>query len=135
MSSRKAPAQQELDEEYLRSLMAAPEPAASSSDTEVSEQAETPASEPRVRRSDAEDYAEDILKIIRGNWEKTAVGYGFRSAAMRLHRPAATPQDHDPRGRCGQPAFYGRELHRQRIGTALRAAPNGNTVALLQRTQ
>ena len=64
MSSRKAPAQQEIDEEYLRSLMAAPEPAASSSDTEVSEQAETPASEPRVRRSDAEDYAEDILKII-----------------------------------------------------------------------
>ena len=41
MSSRKAPAQQEIDEEYLRSLMAAPEPAASSSDTEVSEQAET----------------------------------------------------------------------------------------------
>ena len=38
MSSRKAPAQQELDEEYLRSLMAAPEPATSSSDTEVSEQ-------------------------------------------------------------------------------------------------
>ena len=37
MSSRKAPAQQEIDEEYLRSLMAAPEPAASSSDTEVSE--------------------------------------------------------------------------------------------------
>lgn len=47
MSSRKAPAQQEIDEEYLRSLMAAPEPAASSSDTEVSEQAETPASEDR----------------------------------------------------------------------------------------
>ena len=53
MSSRKAPAQQEIDEEYLRSLMAAPEPAASSSDTEVSEQAETPASEPRVRPSEA----------------------------------------------------------------------------------
>ena len=62
MSSRKAPAQQEIDEEYLRSLMAAPEPAASSSDTEVSEQAETPASEPRVRRSDAEDYASRFLK-------------------------------------------------------------------------
>lgn len=50
MSSRKAPAQQEIDEEYLRSLMAAPEPA------------ETPASEPRVRRSDAEDYASRFLK-------------------------------------------------------------------------
>lgn len=62
MSSRKAPAQQEINEEYLRSLMAAPEPAASSSDTEVSEQAETPASEPRVRRSDAEDYASRFLK-------------------------------------------------------------------------
>ena len=60
--SRKVPVRQELDEEYLRSLMAAPEPAASSSDTEVSEQAETPASEPRVRRSDAEDYASRFLK-------------------------------------------------------------------------
>ena len=60
--SRKVPVRQELDEEYLRSLMAAPEPATSSSDTEVSEQAETPASEPRVRRSDAEDYASRFLK-------------------------------------------------------------------------
>ena len=51
MSSRKAPAQQEIDEEYLRSLMAAPEPAASSSDTEVSEQAETPASGVRMRKT------------------------------------------------------------------------------------
>ena len=68
MSSRKAPAQQEIDEEYLRSLMAAPEPAASSSDTEVSEQAETPASEPRVRRSDAEDYASRFLKNTVGNF-------------------------------------------------------------------
>ena len=42
MSSRKAPAQQELDEEYLRSLMAAPEPATSSSDTEVSFLKNTP---------------------------------------------------------------------------------------------
>ena len=56
--SRKVPVRQELDEEYLRS----PEPATSSSDTEVSEQAETPASEPRVRRSDAEDYASRFLK-------------------------------------------------------------------------
>ena len=88
MSSRKAPAQQEIDEEYLRSLMAAPEPAASSSDTEVSEQAETPASEPRVRRSDAEDYAEDILKIIRDNWEKTAVGYGLTRRQIEEMRPA-----------------------------------------------
>ena len=54
--------QNPVDEAYLRSLMAAPEPAASSSDTEVSEQAETPASEPRVRRSDAEDYASRFLK-------------------------------------------------------------------------
>ena len=50
--SRKVPVRQELDEEYLRSLMAAPEPATSSS----------PASEPRVRRSDAEDYASRFLK-------------------------------------------------------------------------
>ena len=42
--SRKVPVRQELDEEYLRSLMAAP------------------ASEPRVRRSDAEDYASRFLK-------------------------------------------------------------------------
>ena len=60
--SRKVPVRQELDEEYLRSLMGAPEPAASSSDTEVPEQAEAPASEPRVRRSDAEDYASRFLK-------------------------------------------------------------------------
>ena len=86
--SRKVPVRQELDEEYLRSLMAAPEPAASSSDTEVSEQAETPASEPRVRRSDAEDYAEDILKIIRDNWEKTAVGYGLTRRQIEEMRPA-----------------------------------------------
>ena len=88
MSSRKAPAQQEIDEEYLRSLMAAPEPAASSSDTEVSEQAETPASEPRVRRSDAEDYAEDILKTVRDNWKKTAAGYGLTRRQIEEMRPA-----------------------------------------------
>ena len=53
-----------------------------------SEQAETPASEPRVRRSDAEDYAEDILKIIRDNWEKTAVGYGLTRRQIEEMRPA-----------------------------------------------
>ena len=93
MSSRKAPAQQEIDEEYLRSLMAAPEPAASSSDTEVSEQAETPASEPRVRRSDAEDYASRFLKNTPSE------------ARQCVYIDRRLPQDHDPRGRCGQPAF------------------------------
>lgn len=121
MSSRKAPAQQEIDEEYLRSLMAAPEPAASSSDTEVSEQAETPASEPRVRRSDAEDYASRFLKNTPS--EARQCVYIDR----RLHRKITTL--------VGVAGNYGRELHRQRIGTALRAAPDGNTVALLQRTQ
>lgn len=52
--SRKVPVRQELDEEYLRSLMAGPEPAASASDAI--------APEPRVRRSDAEDYASRFLK-------------------------------------------------------------------------
>lgn len=62
MSSRKAPAQQEIDEEYLRSLMAGPEPAASVSDAIAPEPAEASASEPRIRRSDAEDYASRFLK-------------------------------------------------------------------------
>ena len=62
MSSRKAPAQQEIDEEYLRSLMAGPEPAASASDAIAPEPTEASASEPRVRRSDAEDYASRFLK-------------------------------------------------------------------------
>ena len=83
----------------------APEPERLSSDTEVSEQAETPASEPRVRRSDAEDYASRFLKNTPSE------------ARQCVYRPAATPQDHDPRGRCGQPAFYGRELHRQRMNS------------------
>ena len=86
--AKKTSGQNPVDEAYLRSLMAAPEPAASSSDTEVSEQAETPASEPRVRRSDAEDYAVDILKIIRDNWEKTAVGYGLTRRQIEEMRPA-----------------------------------------------
>ena len=124
MSSRKAPAQQEIDEEYLRSLMAAPEPAASSSDTEVSEQAETPASEPRVRRSDAEDYASRFLKNTPS--EARQCVYIDR----RLHREITTLV-----GVAGTRRFTVGELHRQRIGTALRAAPDGNTVALLQRTQ
>ncbi len=124
MSSRKAPAQQEIDEEYLRSLMAAPEPAASSSDTEVSEQAETPASEPRVRRSDAEDYASRFLKNTPS--EARQCVYIDR----RLHRKITTLV-----GVAGNRRLQRQELHRQRIGTALRAAPDGNTVALLQRTQ
>ncbi len=62
MSSRKAPAQQEINEEYLRSLMAGPEPAASVSDAIAPEPAEASASEPRVRRSDTEDYALHFLK-------------------------------------------------------------------------
>ena len=97
--SRKVPVRQELDEEYLRSLMAAPEPATSSSDTEVSEQAETPASEPRVRRSDAEDYASRFLKNTPS--EARQCVYIDR----RLHRKITTLVG-------GQPAFYSRELHR-----------------------
>ena len=60
--SRKVPVRQELDEEYLRSLMAGPEPAASASDAIAPEPTEASASEPRVRRSDAEDYASRFLK-------------------------------------------------------------------------
>ena len=86
--SRKVPVRQELDEEYLRSLMAGPEPAASASDAIAPEPTEASASEPRVRRSDAEDYAEDILKIIRDNWEKTAVGYGLTRRQIEEMRPA-----------------------------------------------
>ena len=106
--SRKVPVRQELDEEYLRSLMAGPEPAASASDAIAPEPTEASASEPRVRRSDAEDYASRFLKNTPS--EARQCVYIDR----RLHRKITT---------------------RQRIGTALRAAPNGNTVALLQRTQ
>ena len=42
--------------------MASPEPAASASDAIAPEPAEASASEPRVRRSDAEDYASRFLK-------------------------------------------------------------------------
>ena len=49
MSSRKAPAQQEIDEEYLRSLMAAPEPVQTAERFGIS-------------KSDAEDYASRFLK-------------------------------------------------------------------------
>lgn len=90
MSSRKAPAQQEIDEEYLRSLMAAPEPAASSSDTEVSEQAETPASEPRVRRSDAEDYASRFLKNTPSKRGNASTSTGGCTARSRLVGVAGT---------------------------------------------
>ena len=41
-----------------------------------------------ISKSDAEDYAEDILKIIRDNWEKTAVGYGLTRRQIEEMRPA-----------------------------------------------
>ena len=115
--SRKVPVRQELDEEYLRSLMAGPEPAASASDAIAPEPTEASASEPRVRRSDAEDYASRFLKNTPS--EARQCVYIDR----RLHRKITTLV-----GVAGN-------RRRQRIGTALRAAPNGNTVALLQRTQ
>ena len=34
------------------------------------------------------DFAEDILKIIRDNWEKTAVGYGLTRRQIEEMRPA-----------------------------------------------
>ena len=41
-----------------------------------------------ISKSDAEDYVEDILKIIRDNWEKTAVGYGLTPRQIEEMRPA-----------------------------------------------
>lgn len=41
-----------------------------------------------ISKSDEEDYAEDILKIIRDNWEKTAVGYGLTRRQIEEMRPA-----------------------------------------------
>lgn len=41
-----------------------------------------------ISKSDAEDYAEDILKIIRDNWEETAVGYGLTRRQIEEMRPA-----------------------------------------------
>ena len=41
-----------------------------------------------ISKSNAEDYAEDILKIIRDNWEKTAVGYGLTRRQIEEMRPA-----------------------------------------------
>ena len=41
-----------------------------------------------ISKSDAEDYAEDILKIIRDNWEKTAAGYGLTRRQIEEMRPA-----------------------------------------------
>ena len=37
---------------------------------------------------DAEAYAEDILKIVRDNWEKTAAGYGLTRRQIEEMRPA-----------------------------------------------
>mgnify|MGYP004475600093 FL=1 len=41
-----------------------------------------------ISKSDAGDYAENILKIIRDNWEKTAVGYGLTRRQIEEMRPA-----------------------------------------------
>ena len=41
-----------------------------------------------IALNSAEDYAEDILKIIRDNWEKTAVGYGLTRRQIEEMRPA-----------------------------------------------
>ena len=48
--------------------------------------------QPAVRfgnsKSNAENYAEDFMKIIRDNWEKTAVGYGLTRRQIEEMRPA-----------------------------------------------
>ena len=63
MSSRKAPAQQEIDEEYLRSLMAAPGAGSFFVGYRSVGTGGNPGfGRPRVRRSDAEDYASRFLK-------------------------------------------------------------------------
>ncbi len=41
-----------------------------------------------ISKSDAETYAEDILKIVRDNWEKFAVGYGLTRRQIEEMRPA-----------------------------------------------
>ena len=41
-----------------------------------------------ISKSDAEDYAEDILKTVRDNWKKTAVGYGLTRRQIEEMRPA-----------------------------------------------
>lgn len=41
-----------------------------------------------ISESDAEAYAEDILKIVRDNWEKSAAGYGLTRRQIEEMRPA-----------------------------------------------
>lgn len=41
-----------------------------------------------VSESDAEAQAEEILKIVRGNWEKTAAGYVLTRRQIEEMRPA-----------------------------------------------
>lgn len=41
-----------------------------------------------IPKSDAETYAEDILKIVRNNWEKSAIEYGLSRRKIEEMRPA-----------------------------------------------
>ena len=41
-----------------------------------------------ISKSDAEAEAEDILKIVRDNWEKTAAEYGLTRRQVEEMRPA-----------------------------------------------
>lgn len=41
-----------------------------------------------ISESDAEEQAEEILKIVRDNWEKTAAGYGLTRRQIEEMRPA-----------------------------------------------
>ena len=41
-----------------------------------------------ISKSDAKAYAEDILKIVRDNWEKSAAGYGLTRRQTEEMRPA-----------------------------------------------
>ena len=41
-----------------------------------------------ISEIDAKDYAKDILAIVRGNWEKTAAGYGINRRQIEEMRPA-----------------------------------------------
>ena len=41
-----------------------------------------------ISKSDAEAYVEDILKIVRDNWEKSAAGYGLSRRQTEEMRPA-----------------------------------------------
>ena len=41
-----------------------------------------------ISKSDAEAQAEEILKIVRDNWEKTAAGYGLTRRQIEEMRPA-----------------------------------------------